>query len=237
MSSYSPQQIRLDLQGMAEDRYRAFAAGLIPGRVRLLGVRLPALRTMAKQLARKGVWQLHTPADAYMEEVMLRGMIIGYARHRPLQARLAELEQLVPLITNWSICDTCCTTYSFVRQHRDAVWEWLAPYWESDQEFPARFGVVMLLCHYKQEIAWARRVAAVLPRVVAQGYYAEMAVAWCACELCLLYPAMAEDLLADLRPSVRQLTLRKLRESNRKFGAAAGVPGSARRGGVGAAAV
>ena len=213
----SPQELRAALVAMAEEPYRAFAAKLIPGGIPMLGVRLPALRTLAKQLARSGVWQLPTPAEPYMEEVMLRGMLIGYApRSVPWQARLDELERFVPYITNWSICDSCCTTYTFVRRHREEVWQWLAPYLASAEEYPARFGVVLLLDHYKQDATWAARVAAALPTIPATAYYAEMAVAWCACELILLYPALADSLLSSLRPSIHRLTLRKLRESRRQ---------------------
>lgn len=210
------EEIRARLQSMGEPAYCAFAARLLPRGVRLLGVRLPALRAMARELARAGEWQLPTAGDAYMEELMLRGMLIGYAPGLSLQERLAALRDFVPLITNWSVCDSCCATYGFARKHREQVWAWLQPCLASAGEFEARFGVVMLLQHFKQEAAWAARVAAALPTVPAQGYYAEMALAWCACELCLLYPAQEEALLAALRPSVRRLALRKLRESLRR---------------------
>ena len=201
---------------MAEARYRAFAAKLIPGGMPMLGVRLPALRSLAKRLARAGCWQLPARADAYMEEVMLRGMLIGYApRGVGIEERLAELEQFVPAITNWSICDSCCTTYTFARRHRERVWQWLAPYLASAEEYPARFAVVLLLTQFKQDAAWAARIAATLPTIPAMAYYSEMAVAWCACELILLYPALADSLLSSLRPSSHHLTLRKLRESRR----------------------
>lgn len=201
---------------MAEARYRAFAAKLIPGGMPMLGVRLPALRSLAKRLARAGCWQLPARADAYMEEVMLRGMLIGYApRGVGIEERLAELKQFVPAITNWSICDSCCTTYTFARRHRERVWQWLAPYLASAEEYPARFAVVLLLTQFKQDAAWAARVAAALPTIPAAAYYAEMAIAWCACELILLYPALADSLLSSLRPSIHHLTLRKLRESRR----------------------
>lgn len=210
-------ELRSTLQSMAEPRYRDFAAKLIPGGMPMLGVRLPALRSLAKKLARSGLWQLPTPAaGAYMEEVMLRGMLIGYApRGVGIELRLAELGQFVPLISNWSICDSCCTTYTFARRHRERVWQWLAPYLASAEEFPARFAVVLLLTQFKQDAAWAARIATALPTIPASAYYAEMAIAWCACELILLYPSLAASLLSSLRPSIHHLTLRKLRESCR----------------------
>lgn len=207
--------LRPRLEQMAEPKYRDFVAKLIPGATPPLGVRLPALRKMAKELAHAGTWKLRTTATAAMEELMLRGMLIGYAQGVPLPERLAELKAFVPLICNWSVCDSCCATFTFVRQEREAVWTWLRPYLHSNDEFSARFGVVMLLMHYKQDAAWAARTAAALPNVPAQAYYAEMAVAWCACELSLLYPTLAPGLLEALRPSTQRLALRKIRESRR----------------------
>lgn len=207
--------IRRRLNELAEEKYREFAARLLPGETQLLGVRLPTLRRIAKQLAQQGIWQLPADEARSMEELMLRGMLIGYARGVPLSERLGALTGFVPLIRNWSVCDSCCATYAFARQHRETLWEWLAPYSASEQEYEARFGVVMLLLHFKQEEPWAMRVAELLPRVRAAGYYAQMAAAWCACELCLLYPHLAGELLHKLHPPVRRLTLRKLRESKR----------------------
>lgn len=207
--------LRARLQSEAEPRYRDFTARLIPRQCRLLGVRLPKLRALAKQLAQQGIWRLPTPADAYMEELMLRGMVIGYVRGVAPAALLAELEHFVPLIANWSVCDSCCATYAFARRNREAVWEWLRQYWASEDEFKARFGVVMLLNHFCRDAGWASRVAAALPAVPARGYYAEMAVAWCACELIIHHPHLADSLGASLRPGVHKLMLRKLRESRR----------------------
>lgn len=207
--------IRSRLKELAEPKYRDFTARLIPGETRLLGVRLPALRALAKQLARQGVWQLPEETAQSMEELTLRGMLIGYAQGVKLAERLEALAAFVPLIRNWSVCDSCCATYAFVRRNREELWEWLAPYLVAEQEFAARFAVVVLLLHYKQEEPWAARVAAALPRMRATGYYAQMAAAWCACELCQLYPRLAPGLLGSLCPPVHRLALRKLRESKK----------------------
>lgn len=212
----SMSEVRAALVAQADARYREFCAGLLPAGARLLGVRLPTLRSMAKRMARGGQWRLASAPDAWMEELMLRGMLVGYApRDVSVDERLAELEGFVPLIDNWSVCDSCCITYRFARTHRERVWEWLAPYLRSELEFCARFGVVMLWAHYRQERAWAARVAAALPGVPAEAYYAAMGVAWCACELALLYPAIGEQLLPALTPRVQKLARRKMRESRR----------------------
>ena len=73
--------VRKELQAMAEPDYRAFASGLIPGGTPMLGVRLPALRGLAKRIAR-GDWRVLFRAEKgkCFEETLLRGMVIGYAK-------------------------------------------------------------------------------------------------------------------------------------------------------------
>lgn len=214
--------IRARLKALAEPRFQAFAASLIPGEHHLLGVRLPHLRQLAKQAAknnRTALFNEPSPPQS-MEECMLRGMLIGYADASVgLRQRLQELARFIPLITNWSICDSCCATYQFAKNHRESVWDFLQPFLRSEQEFEARFGLVMLLFHFTQEAKWASRIADLLPQLPCNGYYAEMAAAWLLCEIHLLYPNIAAPLLADsspLSPSIRARTHRKIRESRRK---------------------
>lgn len=99
-----------ELQGLAEPKYRDFAASLIPREEDMLGVRLPLLRKLARRVARQENWaeifqELGT--NSLMEMVMLRGMLPGYAPNATLSERLRALAAFIPTIRNWSICDSC----------------------------------------------------------------------------------------------------------------------------------
>ena len=210
------------MQGMAEPRYAAFAGSLLPdNHYLLLGVRLPRLRQLARELAHgDGAPALLRRAPgkrATFEEIMLRGFVAGYAPGLDFAERCTCIDRLVPFLDNWSLCDSCCATYRFVRLHRGAAWDWLLPYTRRAAEYERRFGIVMLLDHFIQDPAWAPRVAQLLPTVTPGAYYSDMAVAWCACEICLLHPGLADSLLSSLPASLLHLTRRKLRESRRKI--------------------
>lgn len=206
------------LQRLAEPGYRDFAARLIPGESRLLGVRLPILRRLAKQYA-AGDWRhlLATPVtpDASFEEILLRAMLPAYAKDTTLAERLRYLAQEQPNLNNWSLCDSACAGCRFVRQHREETAHWLSRFLQSREEFTARFGIVMLNNYYAAEEAWAAWVISVLPNICACGYYADMAVAWCACTLLCRFPEHADTMLAHnyLPGRIRRLLLKKLRES------------------------
>lgn len=76
------QEIRTRLLLMADAQYGSFSKSLIPECKPLLGVRLPALRKMAQEFVKNKEWkelvQTDGADDAYFEEAMLRGMLIGY---------------------------------------------------------------------------------------------------------------------------------------------------------------
>ncbi len=185
------------------------------------GVRLPRLRALAKRLAlENGLSFQHRPLPrrAYFEEVMIAGMLPGYVHGSSLTERITAIEKVLPQLNNWSLCDSCCTTYRFAAAAREECYDWLRGHALSQGEWTRRFGVVMLLMHYVPDAAWAARVAKLLPQVPAGGYYADMAVAWCACEIALRHPDFAPALLAEgnLPANARRLSLRKLRESQRR---------------------
>ncbi len=73
-------EIKSELEQHADEKYRNLSAGLLPGVHSILGVRIPELRRMAKQMARRE-WRenLQQLSDDTFEEIMLQGMIIGYA--------------------------------------------------------------------------------------------------------------------------------------------------------------
>lgn len=214
--------LRRELNAAAEASYAAFAAKLLPDNTHpLLGVRLPRLRSLARAIARsesaRDFLSRPLPQKASFEEIMLQGFIIGYMRDISFAERTALLDRLIPRLDNWSLCDSCCATYRFAAEHREDTWAWLLPYTRSEAVYERRFAIVMMLDHFLAEPAWAKRVADLLPSLPCGAYYADMAAAWCACEICLRYPQMATELLPALREPVRKLAHRKLRESRRNL--------------------
>ncbi len=216
-----PTELRARLLELAEPAYRDFSAGLLPPGTKLLGVRLPALRRLARQEAACPNWEqhLHEPVGN-LEEELLRAFLPGYARGLNVEQRLDCISLLIPRWNNWSLCDSAASTYSFARSARECVWEWLQPWIADAREYPSRFAVVMLLQHYSQEARWLPQLMEALHQVSENGYYTDMAVAWCACELILRHreaaPLIQPKSPLCLPPRRVVLTRRKLSESRRK---------------------
>ncbi len=207
-------QIRAELEKRADEKYRKFSAGLLPGVNSILGVRLPELRKMAKQLARSD-WRenLRQLSDDTFEEIMLQGIMIGCVSC-PAEERLELIREFVPKIDNWSVCDSFCTGLKFVKSEKERVFSFLQPFFVSEKEFEQRFAAVILLDYYIDEI-WLSRTVKALEQINAKQYYAKMAVAWAMAECYLHFPDEVMPVLRQNRldPEVRQKTLQKIIES------------------------
>lgn len=174
------QQIRSQLESLAEPKYQKFSSALVPGELTMLGIRLPKLREIAKELA-KGNWQeyLKEASDASMEEIMLQGMTIGYAR-ASFEEKKPYITAFVPKIRNWSLCDSVCNGLKFKQSEKPQVWAFLQPYLTSPEEFEVRFGVVMLLSHFIDD-TYLPQLFTAFDSIRHEGYYAKIAVAWAVC--------------------------------------------------------
>lgn len=169
--------IREQLNMMADEQYRKFSSSLTPGQDNIIGVRLPLLRKLAKEIA-KGDWRGYfngATSDTF-EEIMLQGMVIGYLKI-DIETILILAKDFIPLIDNWSVCDSFCNSLKITKVYKERVWDFIQTYLQSDKEYEIRFGVVMLLNYYV-ESSYASDVFRHFDRIKHEGYYVKMAVAW-----------------------------------------------------------
>jgi len=172
---------------LADPKFQKFHSKLVPGTDHVLGVRLPSLRSLAKELA-NGNWQdyLATAQDDYYEEIMLQGLVIGYAK-ADIEEILYHTATFVSKIDNWAVCDSFCNSLKITKTHKTRVWDFLVPYLQSRKEFELRFGIVMLLSFYIDD-PYIDQVLVCLDKPKHEGYYVRMAVAW-AISICFIkYP-------------------------------------------------
>ncbi len=170
--------IKKMLLEQAEENYREFSSGIIPDVHNILGVRLPALRKIAKEIYKNGNWQefVNSAESEFMEETMLRGILIGLIKDKPGKI-LEYVKNFVPQITNWAVCDTFCNSLKFTQNNKELVWEFLKPYLKSKRDYDIRFGVVMLLSFFIEE-DYLDEILNLLENIRHEGYYVKMGVAW-----------------------------------------------------------
>lgn len=169
--------VRDELLKLAEDEYRKFSANLLPGINNILGVRIPSLRKIAKNIAKTN-WKEYIAEDneKYFEEIMLHGLIIGYL-NEDIDTVLKYVSEFIPKINNWSVCDSFCSSLKITKKNKEKVWDFLNSYFQSENEFEVRFAVVMLKNYYIND-KYISDVFKILDNIKNEGYYVKMAVAW-----------------------------------------------------------
>ncbi len=187
--------VREFLVAHADAGYASFSSSLVPGALPMLGVRLPVLRALAREIA-AGDWQtyLAEAAGDTFEEVMLQGLVTGMAR-MPFDEQMGRMAAYVCKITDWALCDSPTMSFKFVRRRRKEVWTFLQPYLYSEGEFTRRFAIVLLLAHFITD-DFIDRVLEACVSVSSQGYYVMMARAWLVAECFIKYPERTRSLLA-----------------------------------------
>ena len=177
--------LRNRLFELSDEKYKKFHSGLCPNTDNIIGVRLPQLRQIAKEIA-KGDWRgyLENCLEDYYEENLINGLVIAYAKC-DVEEKLQYIKVFVPKINYWAICDSFCSSLKFTTKNREIVWEFLQPYLNSDKEFKIRFAVVMMLNYYITE-EYIDIVLKSLDKISHDGYYVKMAVAW-AVSICFIH--------------------------------------------------
>ena len=215
------ERIRRELEALADPAYRDFQARLVPtvDAGRILGVRTPALRTLARRLVRERPDDvrafLATPAHATYDEMNLHGELIGRVAGTPEEA-FDLLDAFLPHMDNWATCDL--VRVPAFRCDLPAVLERIRGWVASEPEYAVRFGVVQLMTLFLDD-AFEPEHLMLVACIDRPEYYINMARAWYFSFALVKQPAATLPLF-ERRPIAldswtHNKALQKVRESRR----------------------
>lgn len=204
------------IKGEADENYAAFNAKTAPGSRPAMGIRVPRLRAIAKEIIKgdaKGF--LSCKNSGYHEEDMLRAMVIAGAE-MDMDERLEHIRDFVPTINNWAVCDTLCNDFKKARKHRAELWDFITGYLSHETEFEIRFGMVMLLWHYTTE-EYTEKSLKLIAEVDSEYYYVKMAAAWAYSQFFVYQRDLTLPFIEAgiLEPWTQNKAIQKIRESYR----------------------
>lgn len=170
-----------DIQKLLFDRqdpaYQAFQSKLMPtvDPETVIGVRTPALRKLAKELARMPLAEdfLRQLPHRYYEENNLHGLLISsIPNYGPT---VAALEAFLPYVDNWATCDLLSP--KAFRDHPPELPGQIRRWVGDPHPYTVRFGLGMLLSFYLDE-DFRPEYLALAAGVRREEYYVRMMVAW-----------------------------------------------------------
>ena len=222
MTTTGTDSIRTSLMELAEEKHADFTARLAPTvpREQILGVRVPALRKLAKFLRKKEVslaedFLASLPHET-LEENLLHGLILN--EEKDAQHFIAQVEAFFPFIDNWMVSDIISPrlTATHHEELEGSISHWLT----SNQVYPVRVAVQLLMSYYlddyfrKEHLNWVAAVSN-------PDYYARMACAWYFATALAKQPHtarpyfFAEDGGEIIDPQMRRMAITKACESRR----------------------
>ena len=209
-------EIQQRLFALQDGGYRDFHAALIPtlDKALVIGVRTPALRTLAREL--KGTELaaafLAQLPHVYYEENNLHAALLG--QMKDFDACLTAVEAFLPYVDNWATCDSLRPPA--LAKNKAALLERVRVWLQSGHTYTVRFAMGMLMNHFLEE-DFREEYLELVASVRSEEYYIRMMQAWYfATALAKQYEA-AVKLLEQrrLEPWVHNKTIQKARESYR----------------------
>lgn len=167
------------LRALIESDYKAFNIRIIPTQYEILGIRMPALRRLAKEIARSSdaLYYLENASYDTYEHILLYGLVLGELKGFELHTILQYLDPLILRFDNWAHVDTIISSLKLIREYPDNALAHFMPLKEHEGEFTKRVFVVVLMDYFMND----KDIEATLEHLteVPQGqYYVDMAIAW-----------------------------------------------------------
>lgn len=169
-------EIEARLMELKDEKYKEFHCKLMPGydMDRVIGVRMPQLRVLAKEITRDGADEfIASLPHYYYEENNLHGLII--CRIKDYDEAIERLDEFLPSVDNWATCDLLKPA-AFKKNRDRAITDinrWIA----SDDVYTIRFGIGMLMTFFLDE-EFMPEYLDIVASVESDEYYINMMRAW-----------------------------------------------------------
>ena len=166
-----------ELEALVEVKYKEFNQKIVPTKQKMLGVRLPHLRKIAKKIAKQNPYEfLALDKQNIYEMVFLEGLVLSYMKEDFITL-VPYLESFLTIVDNWSQIDSTLSGFKKIKYQKQEVLDVVNVYLKSKEEFVVRFALVSLLFYYveKQNL---RMLFDMIQKVQHKGYYVKMANAW-----------------------------------------------------------
>ena len=204
------------LKEQSEEKFADFQRNLMPtvAPEKILGVRTPAVRKLAKQVLKEDVCQafLEELPHTYFDENQLHGFIIS--EMKDFDACIRELERFLPYVDNWATCDQ--TSPKIFKKRAEDALPLIESCLESEHTYTKRFGIGMLMQHFLDE-RFESKYLDMVSGIRSEEYYVNMEIAWyMATALAKQWEATIPYIeLGKMDKWVHNKTIQKARESYR----------------------
>lgn len=213
-----------EMKSLADEKHSKFHINLVPNienNYIVLGVAIPKLRKLAKELIKKFdnlqdiEYYFSVVGNKYYEEIMLQGIVIGYIKCDFVE-RLKYISEFIPKISDWAVCDVFCSSIKLKSNNLLDYRKFINEYLNSNNEFELRFAIVSLMQNYIND-DYIDETLNTLKNISDEHYYVKMAIAWALSVCYVKYPIQTMKLFKQkvLSKFIQNKAIQKCRESLR----------------------
>lgn len=168
-----------ELKSLADDKYKQFTAKLVPNvdPNKILGVRMPALRALAKTLALHNEKEfsefISKTEHRWHEEYILHSILLWYLKD--YSEAVECLDNFLPMVDNWQVCDSIKLRVGKkdLQKYKTQIYKYLS----SDKPYTIRFALVALLNNYLKD-NFDPNDLQLVSQIKSDDYYVNMGIAW-----------------------------------------------------------
>jgi len=191
------QKLISKLNKLSELKYQEFNSKIVNTKQTLLGVRMPLLRKIAKELAKDYETNIEIFIDNenIFEIVLLEGLMLSYT-NKPFDLLKDNIEHYLDKVDSWAQVDSVMLGFKFITKNPKRSWDILTKWIESDKEFLSRAGIVGILGFFVDEL-YLDEIFRISQQINNRSYYVMMANAWLISECMARYPKQTLEFFAD----------------------------------------
>ena len=202
------------LKSISEESYKEFNSKIIFTNYEMLGIRLPKLRVLTKEIFNNDYKCFLNVNITYYEEAMLYLLVIALIKD--IDELMLYFPNALDLIDNWALCDSFCGSLKIVINNKEYFLKVIDKLLNSDKTYNVRVGLVLLLNYYISE-EYLDLIFKYLDNINSDEYYINMAEAWLLCEIFIKYQSYGLKYLENnkLNNFTINKTISKIRDSYR----------------------
>ena len=166
-----------ELNLLSDKKYKIFNSKIVPTKQSMLGVRIPILRKIAKQIIEEDATSfIELNKQGVYEMVLLEGIVLSYI-DKPFKELAPLVENYLGKVDNWAQVDTPILSFKSILKDKFFVYEIVNKWIKSDREYVVRAALVILLSYFIQK-EFLEDIFKLSQEVEHDGYYVYMANAW-----------------------------------------------------------
>ena len=203
------------LNSLSSSTYKDFNKKIVNSKYEVLGVSVPVLKKLAKELSETDYKRLLKimKFNTY-EEVILAFLIISNIKD--YEEAVLYLKEYISYIDSWGVTDTFASSFKIVKKNKQQTLSLIDELIKDDYTFSKRLGYILLLDYYIDE-EHLGLIFNYTKKEDSKEYYVQMAISWLLSVMYVKYTNETYDFLKDsnLDDFVVRKTVSKVQDSFR----------------------